>query len=66
MIRITPLIPYQTVKMGGVSLWILRLRHPVTHLTVRGKIANLFDKRQRQSMATKLQDGNTPCLAATF
>ncbi|MGU3416455.1 TonB-dependent vitamin B12 receptor BtuB [Enterobacteriaceae bacterium C34A] len=36
---------YQTVKMGGVSLWDLAVSYPVTsHLTVRGKIANLFDK----------------------
>ncbi|MEB6381361.1 TonB-dependent vitamin B12 receptor BtuB [Leclercia adecarboxylata] len=33
------------VKMGGVSLWDLAVSYPVTsHLTVRGKIANLFDK----------------------
>lgn len=33
------------VKMGGVSLWDVGLSYPVTsHLTVRGKIANLFDK----------------------
>ena len=31
--------------MGGVSLWDLAVAYPVTsHLTVRGKIANLFDK----------------------
>ncbi|ECY0625973.1 TonB-dependent receptor [Salmonella enterica] len=37
--------PYRTVKMGGVSLWDLTVAYPVTsHLTVRGKIANLFDK----------------------
>ena len=37
--------PYQIVKMGGVSLWDLAVAYPVTsHLTVRGKIANLFDK----------------------
>lgn len=37
--------PYQTVKMGGASLWDLAVAYPVTsHLTVRGKIANLFDK----------------------
>lgn len=36
---------YQTVKMGGVSLWDLAVSYPVTsHLTVRGRIANLFDK----------------------
>ncbi len=34
-----------TVKMGGVSVWDIGLSYPVTsHLTVRGKIANLFDK----------------------
>ncbi len=55
MIRI-PSYPYQTVKMGGVSLWDLAVAYPVTyHLTVRGKIANLFDKDYRQSMATKLR-----------
>lgn len=33
------------VKMGGLSLWDVGLSYPVTsHLTVRGKIANLFDK----------------------
>ncbi|HFZ8996771.1 TPA: TonB-dependent vitamin B12 receptor BtuB [Citrobacter freundii] len=35
----------QRVKMGGVSLWDLAGSYPVTsRLTVRGKIANLFDK----------------------
>lgn len=35
----------QTVKLGGVSLWDLAVSYPVTsHLTVRGRIANLFDK----------------------
>ena len=30
---------------GGVSLWDVAVSYPVTsHLTVRGKIANLFDK----------------------
>lgn len=33
------------VKLGGVSIWDVGLSYPVTsHLTVRGKIANLFDK----------------------
>ncbi|EGT5658106.1 TonB-dependent vitamin B12 receptor [Citrobacter braakii] len=33
------------VKMGGVSLWDLGVSYPITsQLTVRGKIANLFDK----------------------
>jgi len=33
------------VKLGGVSLWDLAVSYPVTsHLTVRGRIANLFDK----------------------
>lgn len=33
------------VKLGGVSLWDIGLSYPITsHLTVRGKIANLFDK----------------------
>ncbi|MDY1039315.1 TonB-dependent vitamin B12 receptor BtuB [Lelliottia sp. CFBP8978] len=35
----------ERVKMGGVSLWDAAVSYPVTsHLTVRGKIANLFDK----------------------
>ncbi|MEL2240849.1 TonB-dependent vitamin B12 receptor BtuB [Leclercia adecarboxylata] len=35
----------ERVKLGGVSLWDLAVSYPVTsHLTVRGKIANLFDK----------------------
>ncbi|WP_114194747.1 TonB-dependent vitamin B12 receptor BtuB [Edaphovirga cremea] len=37
--------PEQRVKLGGVSLWDLAVSYPVTsHLTVRGRIANLFDK----------------------
>ena len=37
--------PSEKVKMGGVSLWDVVVSYPVTsHLTVRGKIANLFDK----------------------
>jgi len=36
---------YQPVKMGGVSLWDVAVSYPVTsHLTIRGRIANLFDK----------------------
>jgi len=36
---------YERVRMGGVSLWDLAVSYPVTSaLTVRGKIANLFDK----------------------
>jgi len=35
----------RTVKLCGVSLWDLAASHPVTsQLTVRGRIANLFDK----------------------
>ncbi|MBA8199783.1 TonB-dependent vitamin B12 receptor BtuB [Citrobacter freundii] len=35
----------RTVKLGGVSLWDLAVSYPITsQLTVRGKIANLFDK----------------------
>lgn len=35
----------RTVKLGGVSLWDLAVSYPVTsQLTVRGRIANLFDK----------------------
>lgn len=37
--------PAERVKLGGVSLWDLAVSYPVTSaLTVRGKIANLFDK----------------------
>ncbi|KNC92864.1 TonB-dependent vitamin B12 receptor BtuB [Trabulsiella odontotermitis] len=37
--------PTREVKLGGVSLWDVAVSYPVTsHLTVRGKIANLFDK----------------------
>ncbi|KEY57179.1 TonB-dependent vitamin B12 receptor BtuB [Serratia sp. DD3] len=37
--------PNQSVKLGGVSLWDVAVSYPVTsHLTVRGRIANLFDK----------------------
>ncbi|AKA38611.1 TonB-dependent vitamin B12 receptor BtuB [Yersinia ruckeri] len=37
--------PEETVELGGVSLWDLAVSYPVTsHLTVRGRIANLFDK----------------------
>ncbi|MBK4716719.1 MULTISPECIES: TonB-dependent vitamin B12 receptor BtuB [Tenebrionibacter/Tenebrionicola group] len=36
---------YRTEKLGGVSLWDITLSYPVTsHLTVRGKVANVFDK----------------------
>ncbi|MFS2225214.1 TonB-dependent vitamin B12 receptor BtuB [Pantoea sp. B65] len=35
----------RTVKLAGVSLWDLAVSYPVTsQLTVRGRIANLFDK----------------------
>nr|WP_282556863.1 MULTISPECIES: TonB-dependent vitamin B12 receptor BtuB [Providencia] len=35
----------QRTKVGGVSLWDLTAAYPVTsHLTIRGKIANMFDK----------------------
>lgn len=44
-VYIPALDDYQTVKLGGVSLWDLAVSYPVTsHLTVRGRIANLFDK----------------------
>ncbi|WP_192459362.1 TonB-dependent vitamin B12 receptor BtuB [Musicola keenii] len=36
---------FETMKLGGVSVWDLAVSYPVTsHLTVRGRIANLFDK----------------------
>ncbi|MFC0141146.1 TonB-dependent vitamin B12 receptor BtuB [Erwinia mallotivora] len=35
----------RAVKLGGVSLWDLAVSYPLTsQLTVRGRIANLFDK----------------------
>lgn len=35
----------QRTKVGGVSLWDLTAAYPITsHLTIRGKIANMFDK----------------------
>ncbi|MEH2922214.1 TonB-dependent vitamin B12 receptor BtuB [Samsonia erythrinae] len=35
----------QPVKLGGYSTWELAASYPITsHLTVRGRIANLFDK----------------------
>ncbi len=35
----------QRTKVGGVSLWDITAAYPVTsHLTIRGKIANMFDK----------------------
>ncbi|WP_275075974.1 TonB-dependent vitamin B12 receptor BtuB [Providencia rettgeri] len=37
--------PSQRIKVGGVSLWDLTAAYPITsHLTIRGKIANMFDK----------------------
>ncbi|CEE91259.1 outer membrane porin: vitamin B12/cobalamin transport, receptor for E colicins, bacteriophage BF23 [Xenorhabdus nematophila str. Anatoliense] len=37
--------PARTVKSGGVSLWDINASYPITdHLTIRAKIANLFDK----------------------
>lgn len=37
--------PSRRVRLGGISLWDLAVSYPVTsHLTVRGRIANLFDK----------------------
>ncbi|GAB1440178.1 TonB-dependent vitamin B12 receptor BtuB [Providencia sp.] len=36
---------YKRLKLGGVSLWDLTAAYPITsHLTIRGKIANMFDK----------------------
>lgn len=35
----------QRLKLGGVSLWDITAAYPITsHLTIRGKIANMFDK----------------------
>ncbi|ELU1436575.1 TonB-dependent vitamin B12 receptor BtuB [Providencia sp. PROV110] len=37
--------PSRRVKQGGVSLWDITAAYPITsHLTIRGKIANMFDK----------------------
>lgn len=36
---------YENVSLGGVSLWDLTASYPITsHLSIRGRIANLFDK----------------------
>nr|WP_285317374.1 TonB-dependent vitamin B12 receptor BtuB [Providencia rettgeri] len=36
---------FKSLKLGGVSLWDLTAAYPITsHLTIRGKIANMFDK----------------------
>ncbi|WP_368911333.1 TonB-dependent vitamin B12 receptor BtuB [Proteus vulgaris] len=36
---------YETVSLGGVSIWDLTASYPITsHLSIRGRIANLFDK----------------------
>ncbi|MEQ5735733.1 TonB-dependent vitamin B12 receptor BtuB [Providencia alcalifaciens] len=36
---------YQRTKVGGVSIWDITAAYPITsHLTIRGKIANMFDK----------------------
>lgn len=35
----------QRLKLGGVSLWDITAAYPITsHLIIRGKIANMFDK----------------------
>lgn len=36
---------YEKVSLGGVSIWDLTASYPITsHLSIRGRIANLFDK----------------------
>lgn len=36
---------YNTRKLGGVSIFDITAAYPITdHLTIRGKVANLFDK----------------------
>ncbi len=36
---------FQRTKVGGYSLWDITAAYPITsHLTIRGKIANMFDK----------------------
>ncbi|MBG2803805.1 TonB-dependent vitamin B12 receptor BtuB [Proteus sp. DFP240708] len=36
---------YENVSLGGVSIWDLTASYPITsHLSIRGRIANLFDK----------------------
>ncbi|WP_219410238.1 TonB-dependent vitamin B12 receptor BtuB [Proteus terrae] len=37
--------PAKPVSLGGVSIWDLTASYPITsHLSIRGRIANLFDK----------------------
>ncbi|MBG2711419.1 TonB-dependent vitamin B12 receptor BtuB [Proteus mirabilis] len=36
---------YENISLGGVSIWDLTASYPITsHLSIRGRIANLFDK----------------------
>ncbi|OTA14833.1 hypothetical protein Xvie_03387 [Xenorhabdus vietnamensis] len=37
--------PPKTVRLGGASIWHINASYPITdHLTIRARIANLFDK----------------------
>ncbi|MBG2875306.1 TonB-dependent vitamin B12 receptor BtuB [Proteus alimentorum] len=39
------IMDYKPVSLGGVSIWDLTASYPITsHLSIRGRIANLFDK----------------------
>ena len=59
--------PPESVKLGGVSLWDLAVSYPVTsHLTVRGKIANLFDKDYETVYGYKLVTEYTLSGSYTF
>ncbi len=43
MIRTLTNILRKRIKLGGVSLWDLTASYPITsHLSIRGRIANLF------------------------
>ncbi len=56
-------IPHGT---SGVSLWFPLVAYPVTpHLTAFVVNSQPVRQRLRYAGATKLQDENTPCLAAT-
>ncbi|OTA18667.1 iron-regulated outer membrane virulence protein, TonB receptor family [Xenorhabdus beddingii] len=43
--QVHSVFPAKTVKLGGVSLWDINASYPISdHLTIRARIANLFDK----------------------
>ena len=58
--------PTKRIKLGGVSLWDLTASYPNTsHLSIRGRIANLFDKDYETAMAIARQDVNISSPEAT-